>query len=89
MSRFSKITTIDFVQKQLYDKGENQSILEIPAPEGFSGKERVNDVSARTVITIARQYGSGGREIGEMLAKKLEIPYYDKELIALAAKKAV
>ena len=88
MSRFSKITTIDFVQKQLYDKGENQSILEIPAPEGFSGKERVNDVSARTVITIARQYGSGGREIGEMLAKKLEIPYYDKELIALAAKKS-
>ena len=54
----------------------------------FSGKERVNDVSARTVITIARQYGSGGREIGEMLAKKLEIPYYDKELIALAAKKS-
>ena len=40
MSRFSKITTIDFVQKQLYDKGENQSILEIPAPEGFSGKVR-------------------------------------------------
>ena len=39
----------------------------------------------RTIITIARQYGSGGREIGEMLAKKLDVPYYDKELIALAA----
>ena len=44
-------------------------------------------MSSRTVITIARQYGSGGREIGEMLAKKLNVPYYDKELIALAAKK--
>lgn len=45
-------------------------------------------MSSRTVITIARQYGSGGREIGEMLAKKLGVPYYDKELIALAAKKS-
>ena len=42
----------------------------------------------RTIITIARQYGSGGREIGEMLAKKLDVPYYDKELIALAAKES-
>ena len=49
--------------------------------------ERVKIMSSRTVITIARQYGSGGREIGEMLAKKLNVPYYDKELIALAAKK--
>ena len=45
-------------------------------------------MSSRTVITIARQYGSGGLEIGEMLAKKLNVPYYDKELIALAAKKS-
>ncbi len=30
------------------------------------------------VITIARQYGSGGRTIGEELAKKLGISYYDK-----------
>ena len=45
-------------------------------------------MSSRTVITIARQYGSGGREIGEMLAQKLGVPYYDKELIALAAKKS-
>jgi len=48
----------------------------------------VNEMSSRTVITIARQYGSGGREIGEMLAQKLGVPYYDKELIALAAKKS-
>ncbi len=31
------------------------------------------------VITIARQYGSGGRTIGEELAKKLGISYYDPE----------
>ena len=39
----------------------------------------------KIVITIARQYGSGGREIGELVAKKLGIPLYDKELITEAA----
>lgn len=37
------------------------------------------------VVTIARQYGSGGRTIGEMLAKSLNIHYYDKELLKLAS----
>ncbi len=37
------------------------------------------------IITIARQYGSGGREIGEKVAEKLGIPLYDKELITEAA----
>ena len=40
------------------------------------------------IITIGRQFGSGGREIGEALANKLGIPYYDKELISLAAKES-
>lgn len=35
------------------------------------------------IVTIARQFGSGGREIGEKLAVKLDIPYYDKSLIPL------
>lgn len=37
------------------------------------------------VITISREFGSGGREIGVRLAKKLGIPFYDKEIISLAA----
>lgn len=37
------------------------------------------------VITISRQYGSGGREMGEKLAKKLDIPFYDRNLIAMIA----
>ncbi|MDF2513827.1 MAG: hypothetical protein K0S04_3693 [Herbinix sp.] len=40
------------------------------------------------VITISRQFGSGGREIGAKLAKKLEIPFYDNELITRAAKES-
>ncbi len=37
------------------------------------------------VIVIGRQFGSGGREIGAMLAKKLGIPVYDKEILATIA----
>ncbi len=40
------------------------------------------------IITISRQYGSGGREIGRRLAERLGIPYYDKELIILAAERS-
>lgn len=40
------------------------------------------------VITIARQYGSGGREIGLRVAELLGIKSYDKELITMAAQKS-
>lgn len=40
------------------------------------------------IITISRQYGSGGRFIGKLLAEKLGIPLYDNELITLAAQKS-
>lgn len=42
----------------------------------------------KTIITIGRQYGSGGREIGIRLAKKLGVPFYDKELLRKAAEKS-
>lgn len=45
-------------------------------------------MSRNTVITIGREYGSGGREIGKKLAESLGIPFYDKELITLAAKES-
>ncbi len=38
------------------------------------------------VITIGREYGSGGRTIGKLVAEKLGIPYYDRELVDQAAK---
>ena len=41
-----------------------------------------------TIITIGRQYGSGGREIGGKLAKRLNIPFYDKDLLSRAAKES-
>ncbi|MBS6953548.1 MAG: cytidylate kinase-like family protein [Enterocloster asparagiformis] len=41
----------------------------------------------RRCITIDRQYGSGGREVGRILSKKLDIPFYDGELLLLAAER--
>lgn len=41
-----------------------------------------------SVITISRQYGSGGREIGTQLAQRLGIPFYDKALCTEAAKRS-
>lgn len=40
----------------------------------------------KKVITITRQYGSGGREIGRKLAEAYGIPFYDNEIISRAAK---
>lgn len=40
------------------------------------------------VITISRQFGSGGHEVGERLARQLNVPFYDKALIAMAAKQS-
>ena len=40
------------------------------------------------IITIGRELGSGGREIGMMLSEKLQIPFYDKEILDEAAKKS-
>ena len=40
------------------------------------------------VITIGRQFGSGGRELGKLLASMFGIEYYDKELLQEAAKQA-
>lgn len=45
-------------------------------------------MSCNKIITITRQYGSGGREIGKALADKLGINFYDKDLISLAAKES-
>lgn len=40
----------------------------------------------KVIITIGRQFGSGGRLVGKKVAEILDIPFYDKELIALTSK---
>ncbi len=41
-----------------------------------------------SVITISREFGSGGREIGKRLSERLHIPFYDKELLEIASKES-
>ena len=43
-------------------------------------------MAKKIIITIGRQFGSGGRYVGRLLAEKLNIPFYDKELLSEAAK---
>ncbi|MCI5721722.1 MAG: cytidylate kinase-like family protein [Firmicutes bacterium] len=42
----------------------------------------------RKLVTISREYGSGGRKIGKILAEKLGVPLYDKEIIDMAVEKS-
>ncbi|WP_319591991.1 cytidylate kinase family protein [uncultured Draconibacterium sp.] len=52
-------------------------------------KEEVEELSKHNVvITISREYGSGGHEIGKRLAKRLGIAFYDKNLIDITAKES-
>ncbi len=61
------------------EKSSSLSIKDTPA-SNYQGK--------KIVVTISREYGSGGRYVGEILANHLGIPFYDKELISLSAKES-
>ena len=41
----------------------------------------------KMIITISRQYGSGGRNIGKLIANKLNVNFYDKQFIEIVAQK--
>lgn len=42
-------------------------------------------MNGKHIITIARQYGSGGKTVGQLLAKRLGIPCYNREIITMAS----
>lgn len=73
----------------------NEIIAVIMAKKGFEWADEINKntedqitsiQSKPLIITISRQHGSGGREIGKMIAEQLNIPFYDYEIIELATK---
>ena len=41
----------------------------------------------RKIITIGREFGSGGRELGRCLSEQLQIAYYDREIVTEIAKR--
>lgn len=54
----------------------------------FEAVTAAAESASNYVITISREFGSGGREIGRLLAKQLGFHYYDSELIKLTAEKS-
>lgn len=64
--------------------------LSMPALEAETEKVRTvcGDALADVIITIGRSFGSGGRTIGQLVAEKLNIPYYDSLLLARAAEES-
>lgn len=51
-------------------------------------KTKILDSKEGVIVTISRMHGSKGKYIGELVAKKLDIPYYNKELTAIAAEES-
>lgn len=45
-------------------------------------------MTTNTIITLGRQFGSGGRAVGKKLAEDLGIPFYDKEILERASKES-
>ena len=66
--------------KRKEKKSENTEIMqETNEPSKENNEEKI-------VITIGREIGSGGRKVGKLLAAKLNIPFYDKQVITDSAK---
>lgn len=53
-----------------------------------AGEETQAETAQPLIITISREYGSGGHRIGELLAQRLGIKFYDKEIISLTARQS-
>lgn len=56
--------------------------------ETAAADETLETATTYPIITIARELGSGGNKVAEMLSKRLNIPYYDKEMIEMAAQES-
>lgn len=63
-------------------KDDNQDIIVT------NENQKANYQGPKIVVTISREYGSGGRYVGKLLADRMHLPFYDKELISLAAKES-
>lgn len=60
---------------------------DVSVDEYHGGKEYKERNGHNLIITFGRQYGSRGKELAGILAKKLDLPIYDEDMIRLAAKK--
>lgn len=63
-------------------KDDNQDIVVT------NENQKLDYQGPKIIVTISREYGSGGRYVGKLLADRMHLPFYDKELISLAAKES-
>lgn len=61
---------------------------QLPSDNPAKTEAAIADSHPGVIITIAREHGSAGKEIGRLVATELGVPYYYKELLAVAAKKS-
>lgn len=69
---------LEFVKPLLFPEEYKESF-------GQSKPEKTEAAYQKNIIVIGRQYGSGGHDIGKMLAEKLGFDFYDQEIIKMAA----
>ena len=70
----------------VYWRGINKSVKSAPADETHT--EVIKPSKQGVIITIGREHGSSGKQIGKVVAEKLGIPFYYKEMTALAAQES-
>ena len=63
-------------------------VQQAPLLEKTPSREIIHPSKPGVIITIARQHGSSGKEIGRLVAEKLDLPFYYKEMTALAAQES-
>lgn len=86
--KYTQVNRHKFVQlffRFLYTKYKMCAIINVRQRAMLIQK---GDFIMRSIITISREFGSGGHEIGKMLADRLGIDFYDKELLELASKES-
>ncbi len=76
------IFTLVFFSK-LRKKEDTHEVLKV-----ISENKSLKNSTEGVIVTISREHGAGGREIGKKLAEKLGVPFYDKEITLLAAKES-
>lgn len=67
----------EFKALEVLSKEENEDIPDVVVS---------TNMNRNIVVTISREYGSGGHFVGKLLAERLNVPFYDKEIINMTAK---
>ena len=78
------ITSIYLLRKEFKTIEKLDEDYELEVNSNNKGKNILNN---KVVITISREYGSGGHYVGKLLSQELGIAFYDKEIINLTAQK--